>query len=117
MILDLKVILQYDYIFDNCNNVQMLLNFLDFLLLDVFMFKKDQDLHGSALEKSQSLSDMFTNWWKMKNHKIAYKLLYMAQHGDKTERFKAVTALSSLSHLKGKFIDCYISDAINYSFF
>ncbi|KMQ95175.1 protein serac1 [Lasius niger] len=67
---------------------------------DVFMFKKDQDLHGSALEKSQSLSDMFTNWWKMKNHKIAYKLLYMAQHGDKTERFKAVTALSSLSHLK-----------------
>lgn len=68
------------------------------------MFKKDEDLHGSGLEKPQSLSDRFANWWKMKNHKIAYKLLYMAQHGDKTERFKAVTALSSLSHLKGKFI-------------
>lgn len=67
---------------------------------DVFMFKKDEDLHGSGLEKPQSLSDRFANWWKMKNHKIAYKLLYMAQHGDKTERFKAVTALSSLSHLK-----------------
>ncbi|GAB1865692.1 Protein SERAC1 [Camponotus japonicus] len=67
---------------------------------DVFMFKEDEDLQRSALEKPQSFSDIFTNWWKIKNHKIAYKLLYMAQHGDKTERFKAVTALGSLSNLK-----------------
>ncbi|XP_072746379.1 protein SERAC1 [Anoplolepis gracilipes] len=67
---------------------------------DVFMFKKDEDLRRSSLEKPQSFSDIFKNWWKIKNHKIAYKLLYMAQHGNKTERFKAVTALSSLSNLK-----------------
>lgn len=75
---------------------------------DVFISKEDEDLHRSALEKPQNFSDMFTNRWKIKNHKMAYKLLYMAQHGDKTERFKAVTALSSLSNLKGKFIYCYI---------
>ncbi|XP_050458776.1 protein SERAC1 [Cataglyphis hispanica] len=67
---------------------------------DVFMSKEDEDLHRSALEKTQNFSDIFINRWKIKNHKMAYKLLYMAQHGDKTERFKAVTALSSLSNLK-----------------
>lgn len=86
------------------------------LFPDVFMFKEDEDLQRSALEKPQSFSDIFTNWWKIKNHKIAYKLLYMAQYGDKTERFKAVTALGSLSNLKGKFINCYIYSDVNYSF-
>lgn len=66
------------------------------------MFGKDEDLHGSTLEKSQSLGDIFTKWWKIHNHKIAYKLLYMAQHGDKNERFKAASTLSSLAHLKGR---------------
>lgn len=79
----------------------------------MFMFKKNEDLHRS-FEKSQSLSDIFTTWWKVKNHKIAYKLLYMAQHGDKTERFKAVTALSSLSNLKGKFINCILMSTIAF---
>jgi len=65
------------------------------------MFRKDEDLHGPASENPRSLSDILTRWWKVKNHKIAYKLLYMAQHGDKNERYKAVNALGSLSHLKG----------------
>lgn len=78
---------------------------------DVFMSKEDEDLHRSALEKirdvkTQNFSDIFKNRWKIKNHKMAYKLLYMAQHGAKTERFKAVTALSSLSNLKGVY--CYV---------
>lgn len=106
MILGLKVVLQYDYKYFDKYNKYCSISW--FLFPDVFMFKKDEDLHRSVLEKSQSLSDIFTNWWKVKNHKIAYKLLYMAQHGDKTERFKAITALSSLSNLKGKFINCYI---------
>ncbi|XP_025993627.2 protein SERAC1 isoform X3 [Solenopsis invicta] len=67
---------------------------------DIFMFRKDEDLHGSVSEKLGSLSDTLARWWKMKNHKLAYKLLYMAQHGNKNERYKAVTVLGSLSHLK-----------------
>lgn len=63
------------------------------------MFRKDEDLHGP--EKPGNLSDTLARWWKMKNHKLAYKLLYMAQHGNKNERYKAVTALGSLSCLKG----------------
>ncbi|XP_011066797.1 PREDICTED: protein SERAC1 isoform X2 [Acromyrmex echinatior] len=67
---------------------------------DIFMFRKDEDLHGPTSEKPTSLSDALAKWWNMKNHKIAYKLLYMAQHGNKNERYKAVTTLGSLSHLK-----------------
>lgn len=83
----------------------MLDSFLCIPIADIFMFRKD-DLHGPVLEKSQSLSDILMNWWEMYNHKIAYKLLYMAQHGNKNEQYKAVTALSSLSRLKGKFTIC-----------
>lgn len=74
---------------------------IDSLVSDIFMFRKDEDLHGPTSEKPRSLSDALAKWWKMKNHKIAYKLLYMAQHGNKNERCKAVTTLGSLSHLKG----------------
>lgn len=70
------------------------------MLLDIFVFGKNED--DSTLERSQKFGDIFKNWWKIKNHKIAYKLLHMAQHGDKNERSKAVTTLSSLSYLKGK---------------
>jgi len=72
------------------------------------MFRKDEDLKESALERSQSFSNILAKWWKIKNHKLSHKLLYMAQNGDKTERFKAVTVLNSLSFLKGViFIACY----------
>ncbi|XP_011861232.1 PREDICTED: protein SERAC1-like [Vollenhovia emeryi] len=68
---------------------------------DIFMFRKDEDLHGPpASERSSGLSDTLARWWEMKNHTLAYKLLYMAQHGDRNERYKAVTVLGSLSHLK-----------------
>ncbi|XP_077259175.1 protein SERAC1 isoform X1 [Temnothorax americanus] len=67
---------------------------------DIFMFRKDEDLHGPASEKPRSLSDTLARWWKEKNHKLAYKLLYMAQHGDRNERYKAVTELGALLHLK-----------------
>lgn len=66
---------------------------------DIFVFGKNED--DSALEKkSQNFGDILKNWWNAKNHKIAYKLLHMARYGDKNERFKAATALSSLSYLK-----------------
>lgn len=69
------------------------------------MFRKDED-HGSVSDRPGSLSDILAKWWKMKNHKLAYKLLYMAQHGNKNERYKAVTALGGLLHLKGKLFSC-----------
>ncbi|KAL0099697.1 hypothetical protein PUN28_019834 [Cardiocondyla obscurior] len=59
-----------------------------------------EDLREPTPKKSRSLSDIFMKWWKVKNHKLAYKLLYMAQHGDRNERYKAVTVLGSLTHLK-----------------
>lgn len=82
------------------------------LVLDFSMFRKDEDLHGSA-EKSGSLSNTLARWWKTKNHKLAYKLLYMAQHGDRNERYKAVTVLGSLSHMKGRLSShCNVSLAL-----
>jgi hypothetical protein len=65
------------------------------------MFRKDEDLNESALEKSQSFSNILAKWWKIKNHKFSHKLLHMAQNGDKNERFKAVRVLNSLTFLKG----------------
>lgn len=70
------------------------------------MFRKDDDLHGSTQEQSQSIRDVLMKWWEVHNHKIAYKLLYMAQHGDKNERYKAATTLGSLTHLEGKLNAC-----------
>ncbi|KAH0952241.1 hypothetical protein HN011_003545 [Eciton burchellii] len=67
---------------------------------NIFMFRKDEDLNESALEKSQSFSNILAKWWKIKNHKFSHKLLYMAQNGDKNERFKAVRVLNSLTFLK-----------------
>ncbi|XP_011352205.1 protein SERAC1 isoform X2 [Ooceraea biroi] len=63
---------------------------------NIFMFGKDEDLKESASEKPRSFSRALAQWWKIKNHKLAYKLLHMAQKGE-TERFKAVTVLNSLS--------------------
>ncbi|XP_025158727.1 protein SERAC1 isoform X2 [Harpegnathos saltator] len=67
---------------------------------DISMFQTDEDLYKSTLQKPQGIGDILMKWWKVHSHNLAYKLLYMAQHGDKNERHKAVTALGSLSHLK-----------------
>ncbi|XP_032663066.1 protein SERAC1 isoform X2 [Odontomachus brunneus] len=67
---------------------------------DISMFRKDENLYRSALDKPQGLSDILMKWWKVYSHNLAYKLLYMAQHGNRNERCKAVTVLGSLSHLK-----------------
>ncbi|XP_014473260.1 PREDICTED: protein SERAC1-like isoform X2 [Dinoponera quadriceps] len=72
----------------------------DPLFKDILMFGKDEDLYRSALEKPRGLGDILMKWWKVYSHNLAYKLLYMAQHGDKNERCKAVTVLGSLSYLK-----------------
>lgn len=62
------------------------------------MFKEDKNLHRSG--KSQGLGDALMKWWKVRSHNLAYKLLYMARHGDKNEQYKALTVLGSLSYLK-----------------
>ncbi|XP_076666289.1 protein SERAC1 isoform X2 [Andrena cerasifolii] len=67
---------------------------------DVFMFRKNENLQSFLPEQSPSFSDIVMKWWKSLNRNLAYKLLHMAQHGDKTERLKAVYTLSSLKYLK-----------------
>ena len=65
------------------------------------MFRNKEDLHSSVKEKPQTLSYLIMKWWKSLNRNLAHRLLYMAQHGSKKEREKAVHSLSSLKHLKG----------------
>lgn len=73
------------------------------------MFRKDENLYRSALDKPQGLGDILMKWWKVYSHNLAYKLLYMAQHGDRNERCKAVTVLGSLSHLKSILVLIYFN--------
>ena len=67
---------------------------------DVFMFRKNENLQSFLPERSPSFSDIIMKWWKSLNRNVAYKLLHMAQHGDRTERLKAVYTLNSLKYLK-----------------
>lgn len=78
-------------------------------LRDIFILyvNKTYNLHTDnthVTEKPRSFGNILMKWWKTYNKKTPYNLLYVAQHGDKNERRKAVTALNSFSHLKGKII-------------
>ncbi|XP_054013372.1 protein SERAC1 [Hylaeus anthracinus] len=66
---------------------------------DVFMFRTN-NLQSSIVEQSSSFSQTIMKWWKSVNRHVAYKLLYMAQHGDKIEHLKSVYMLNSLKYLK-----------------
>lgn len=48
-----------------------------------------------------AFSDAIMQWWKAVNHNMTYKLLHMAQHGNETERLRALYTLNSSKHLKG----------------
>ncbi|XP_076619639.1 protein SERAC1 [Colletes latitarsis] len=67
---------------------------------DVFMFRKSRNLQSSIAEESPSFSHIIMKWWKSLNRNVAYKLLYMSQHGNKPERLKAIYTLNSLKYLK-----------------
>ncbi|XP_076248337.1 protein SERAC1 [Calliopsis andreniformis] len=67
---------------------------------DIFMFRNSENLQSFLPEQSPSFSQHVMKWWKSLNRNVAYKLLHMAQHGDKTERLKAVYTLNSLKYLK-----------------
>ncbi|KZC14051.1 PREDICTED: protein SERAC1-like [Dufourea novaeangliae] len=67
---------------------------------DVFMFRKTENLQTFVPEQSFSFSHVIMKWWKSLNRNVAYKLLHMAQNGDKTERLKAMHTLNSLKYLK-----------------
>lgn len=65
------------------------------------MFRKKENLQSPLPDQSLSFSHIIMKWWKSVNRNVAYKLLHMAQHGDKTERLRAVYTLNSLNYLKG----------------
>ncbi|KAG7189606.1 hypothetical protein KM043_017290 [Ampulex compressa] len=67
---------------------------------DVFMFREDKTAQSSALKTQHGLSTIVMKWWKSLNRNLAYRLLHMAQHGNKSERYKAVHTLNSLKYLK-----------------
>ncbi|CAL7936144.1 unnamed protein product [Xylocopa violacea] len=67
---------------------------------DVFMFRKIENLQSSIPVESLSFSRTITKWWKSLSRNVAYKLLHMAQHGNETDRLRALYALNSLNHLK-----------------
>lgn len=69
-------------------------------LKDVFMFRKDENLQASISKKPHSFTHNVMKWWKSWNRSLAYRLLYMAQHGDQNERLKSLYTLNSLKYLK-----------------
>ncbi|XP_017795657.1 PREDICTED: protein SERAC1 [Habropoda laboriosa] len=64
------------------------------------MFRKIENLQSSVEKQSLSFSHIIMKWWKSFNRSIAYKLLYMAQHGNEWESIRALYTLNSLKHLK-----------------
>ncbi|OAD56460.1 Protein SERAC1 [Eufriesea mexicana] len=67
---------------------------------DVLMLKKIENLQSSVPLKSLSFDHTIMKWWKSLTRNMAYKLLYIAQHGNNSERLKALCSLYSLKHLK-----------------
>lgn len=70
------------------------------MLLDVLMLRKVENLQSSVPVQSLSFNHTIMKWWKSLTRNIAYKLLYIAQHGNVRERLKALCTLNSLNHLK-----------------
>lgn len=67
---------------------------------DVLMLRKVENLQSSVPVQSLSFNHTIMKWWKSLTRNIAYKLLYIAQHGNVRERLKALCTLNSLNHLK-----------------
>lgn len=83
------------------------------ILLDVLMLRKVENLQSSVPVQSLSFNHTVMKWWKSLTRNVAYKLLYIAQHGDVRERLKALCTLNSLKHLKS----IYFIISILYKYF
>lgn len=68
------------------------------------MFRKTKNLQSSVPEQTFSISHIILKWWKSLSRNVAYKLLHLAQHGDQTERLRALYTLNSLQYLRGIFL-------------
>lgn len=101
---DLKVFMKYNYIWQILVAFNSSVRLFIIVISDVFMFRKNKNLQSSMTEQSSSFSQIIIKWWKSLNHNVAYKLLHMAQNGEKTERLKAIYTLNSLKYLKGTFL-------------
>lgn len=73
------------------------------IFLDVLMLRKVENLQSSVPIQSLSFNHTVMKWWKSLTRNVAYKLLYIAQHGNVRERLKALCTLNSLKHLKSIF--------------
>ncbi|XP_003702109.2 protein SERAC1 [Megachile rotundata] len=67
---------------------------------DILKAQSIESLQSSVPTHHVSFSHTIMQWWKALNRNVAYKLLHMAQHGNETERLKALYSLNSLKHLK-----------------
>ncbi|XP_017887632.1 protein SERAC1-like isoform X3 [Ceratina calcarata] len=67
---------------------------------DILLYKNIGSLQSSVPVESFSFNNTILKWWKSLNRSIAYKLLTMAQIGDRTEKLRALYTLNSLKHLK-----------------
>lgn len=76
----------------------------DYIYINYSIYRETQQ----RLQKKQEVNKNFVNilsnpaikWWKSIKHSLAWRLLKMAQHGDKEDRIKAIHQLTLLKHLK-----------------
>ncbi|XP_034181766.2 protein SERAC1 [Osmia lignaria lignaria] len=64
------------------------------------ILNKTESLQSSVPKQHVAFSDAIMKWWKAVNHNMTYKLLHMAQHGNESERLRALYTLNSTKHLK-----------------
>lgn len=73
-------------------------------LLKLDQSPDSSDDEGTNAETEKNWIDIMTNpvgkWWKTFKHSVAWRLLNIAQHGNQSERLKAVRQLAMIDHLK-----------------
>ncbi|XP_066591524.1 protein SERAC1 isoform X2 [Prorops nasuta] len=67
---------------------------------DSFIYDNINDLRFSTLKKQPTISKIIEKGWKIINRNLAYRLVYVAQHGDKSERARAIDSLNNLKQLE-----------------
>lgn len=76
----------------------------DYIYINYSIYRESQE----KLQKRQEVNRDFVNilsnpaikWWKSIKHSLAWRLLKMAQRGNKEDRIKAIRQLTLLKHLK-----------------
>lgn len=95
----------------------------DYIYINYSIYRESQE----RLQKQQEVNKNFVNiisnpaikWWKGVKHTLAWRLLKMAQNGNKEDRIKAIHQLTRLKHLKvadyqhlAQICDCHTAIAL-----